>query len=595
MTDDLVFEEPVDMEGSLLPYNYLPAAFDVLSDAPNPMNRVVMVLQGKNSERRSAAEYHIVSQDTLRESHNIAGQMNNFALYLGARGINQEIAYRQCFLGPPSFLPETSVEDARKLVFDPLEIANAEPVTHVAVIIDIGTAFWNQAFRSDTGPRFKAMRYLDFDAGPGTPPLQALTETEIQTICGYADQPGGQDRIVAELGTRFPGSYFGVEGGAEPGTLWHGSAMADLMAGLPKEAPDTTVLMGIELPMAVLRDADGDSLTAVLATLVEGALQMTMPFAGKPLVIALPWGFCAGPQDGSHPAALAIEKVLALHTGRDVKLLVAMGNQLQDQCAAHILPSDPAEPENAVIWQLPPDDFSNNTLEFSIAANGPVARQTVRITAPSGQTVVILLRDSKRVLIRRDGVVIGTILRFKDTPTGPRLRLTFAPTGWMPQSTRPTPAGDWVVSFHHADEVRIWVLRDDRDPALDKALPRRPSRLADPNYRMRDEHDQYRMSDDPDCAVVRSGTASVLATAGTAIAVQADETLGGGTGQLSWYSGTRVSRAPAEARATVDQGRHSAGVLAAANGSAQMTRVSGTSAAVALVARSLLSLPARPS
>lgn len=595
MTGDLVFEEPVDLDGALLPYNYLPAALDVLSKAQEPANRVVLLLPGKDGQRRSSVRYHIVSQDTLQGAQTAPGSENSLAKFLETRGINREIAYKRCILGPTSKLPETQAEEAKELVFETFEIANAEQISHVAVIIDIGIAFWNAAFRSTKGPRFKAMRYLDFDAAPGTPPLQALTEPEIAAICSTADQPGGQDRIVADLGARFPDSYFGPDGGAEPGTLWHGSAMADLMAGLPKDAPETTVLMGIELPMAVLRDADGDTLTAVLVTLIEGALEMTMAFADKPLVIALPWGFCAGPQDGSHPAALAIEHVLALYPRRDVKLLVAMGNQMQDQCAAHLLPSDPAEPENAVIWQLPPDDFSANTLEFSVVANAPVNRQTVRITAPSGQTVVVLIRQSRQVVIRRGGVIIGIVVRYLDTATGPRSRLTLAPTGWAPQTTGPTPAGNWVVSFHHADEVRIWVLRDDRDPGLDKALPRRPSRLFDPNYLSRDNHDAYRLADDKDCAVIRSGTASVLASAGSVTSVAADETLGGGPALPAWYSGALVSRAPADARATVDLGRHNAGILAAANGTGQMVRVSGTSAAVALAARGLLSLPARPS
>ncbi len=595
MMEELSFEEPVDLIGTLLPYNYLPAAFGILSDVPDQMNRIVLVIPGEDDARRRLVQYHVVSQDTLRDSHNVEGKSNRLASYLTERGIADDFAYRRCFLGPPTRLEETSANEARSLAFEPFEIANAEAIEQVAVIIDIGIAFWNKAFRSATGPRFKAMRYLDFDAGPGTDPLQALTAAEIYAICTQSDQPGGQDRVAADLGARFPGSYFGPDGAAVPGTLWHGTAMADLMAGLPPDVPDTTALMGIELPMAVLRDADGDNLGAVLATLVEGALEMTTAFAGVPLVIALPWGFCAGPQNGTHPFAKAIDKVLALHAGRDIKLLVAMGNQMQDRCSAHLLPSDPAEPENAVIWRLPPDDFSDNSLEFVVIANSAVLRQTVRITTPTGNTVVILLRESRRALIRRDGVIIGMLVRYKDTPGGPRLRLTFGPTGWRPNTAKPTPAGDWVVSFHHGDEVLIWVLRDDRDAILDKALPRRASHLHDPNYQARDQHDAYRMTDDPNSAVVRSGTASLLASAGSVIAVQADVTLGGGGAQPAWYSGRRTSGAPAAASATVDPGRHNAGVLAAANGSAQMTRVSGTSAAVALVARGMLNLPARPS
>ena len=47
------------------------------------------------------------------------------------------------------------------------------------------------------------------------------------------------------------------------------------MAGMPVDAPDSTVLMGIELPLQVLRDSDGDNLSTVLGLLVEGAIAMT--------------------------------------------------------------------------------------------------------------------------------------------------------------------------------------------------------------------------------------------------------------------------------------------------------------------------------
>jgi hypothetical protein len=592
MTDELTFGEPVDLQGDLLPYNYFPGALRALISAPDKMNRIVLLLAGEDDAPRQSVDYHVVSQKTLNAPE------DPFALprFLEDRRIGKDIAFNRCFLGPPTNAKETPVDKPQQILFPPLELANAEAVTQVAVIIDIGIAFWNPVFRTKTGPRFKAMRYLDFDAiGRGQAALEPLSEPEIAAYCTMADQPGGQDAVGAALAARFPGSYYGRQGGAEPGTIWHGTAMADLMAGLPPDSGDRTVLMGIELPMAMLRDADGDSLGAALTVLIEGALAMTAALPATKLVIMLPWGFTGGPQDGSHPFAQSIDRLLAHHCNRDVTLILPMGNQLQDRCAAHLAPSGPAEPENAVIWRLPPDDFSDNTAEFDVAATGPVLLQTLRLTAPTGETAVVLLGQSKRVWIRRGGVIIGGIVRYKDTATGPRLRMTMAATGWRANVPRPGFAGNWVVSFHHKDDVRIWLLRDDRDWSLDKALPRRMSYLFDPSYQARDASGAYRMTDDPGSAVVRLGTASVLSTARSAMVVQADETLGAAPPQAAWYSGITTSAHPADARATVDPGRHNAGVLAAANGSGQMKRVSGTSAATALVARAVLGLPARPS
>lgn len=589
MSDGLIFEHPFDLPSDFLPYNYFPAAFGLVADRPDPMNRIVLVLPGEAGGRRSSVEYHVMAHENLTD----AALLEKF---LDERGFDRDSAFERCFLGPPTRLDETAVGQARQMQFDTLEFATEQVITQVAVIIDIGIAFWNPVFRSQTGPRFKAMRYLDFDAfSRGQPALEPLSANEIDGFCRIADIGGGQDRIVAALGARFPDSYFGAHGAAEPGTLWHGTAMADLMAGLPHDAPDTTALMGIELPMTVLRNADGDSLGAALTVLLEGALEMTASqFSGVPLVVALPWGFTGGPQDGSHPFAMEIDRVLAMYPDRSVKFLLPMGNQMQDRCCAHILPSSAGEPENTVIWQLPPDDFSENSAEFNVVSTGVGAMQTVRLTAPTGETAVILLKEAQGMKIRRDGVVIGGLVRSKDIASGPRLRLVFGPTGWQAGTAKPAFAGNWTLSFHQRDEVRIWVLRDDRDWALDKALPRRASRLFDQNYRERDAHDAYLLTDSTNSTVVRAGTASVLATARSAIAVQADETLGTAKPQPAWYSGSRTSGRAAERAVTIDTGRHNAGVLAAANGTAQRVKVSGTSAAIALAARAYLGLPARP-
>jgi hypothetical protein len=174
------------------------------------------------------------------------------------------------------------------------------------------------------------------------------------------------------------------------------------------------------------------------------------------------------------------------------------------------------------------------------------------------------------------------------------LRMVLAPTAWRAAVRRPCFAGDWTLSFHHSDDVRIWVLRDDRDWSLDKAWPRRASHLFDQAYRVKDANGAFLLTDDPDSTVVRMGTASVLATARSVLAVQADEVLGLGTPAAAWYSGIQMTGRPADLTAVVDNGRHDAGLLACANGTAQMVKVSGTSAAIALAARGYLGLPARP-
>ena len=606
MIDDLTVTEPERVIGNLLPYNYLPAAFQAIAakdTIPDMPGRIVFVLPDDAINARTGLDYHVVSAKTLA----VPSDLSDF---LVTRNFSDADSFRRCFLGPPTSLQETPFDAPWSLNFEKLELATTETFDRAAVLIDIGIAFWNARFRVGNASRFKAMRYLNFDAvGAGLPPFAGLSEGDIATYCGMTKDPGGSERIVEDLGKRFPGSCFDTGGNAFRDALWHGTAMADLMAGLPTDSPDRTALFGIDLPMAVLRDSDGDSLTWVLTLLIEAALQMTSRFDTKPLVIVLPWAFSAGPQDGSHPAAMAIQTVLAAHPGRVITVMVSAGNQLQDRCCAHLKQSETPLSET-VIWQLPPDDFSDNTAEFIVTPAGPPASwgiQTVRITTPGGQSFVIAIRESHRVWFLRNGQIIGALLRYRDSATGPRLRLTFGPTGWKIPAHHPTPAGDWHLSFGRTDTVSLWVLRDDRDRKLDGPLPRRTSVFYDADYRERGPLGDYQLADDPESAVVRSGTASVLGTgkikptgvnaqqapvfAASLIAVQANELMIGVPERQAGYSGRRMDGQPVTTTEIVDRDRYTRGVSAVANGSPQRVNVSGTSAAVALSARAALGYP----
>lgn len=589
MSDDLAISDPVPVVGSLLPYNYIPAAFAQLVAPQDYINRIVFVLPGNSDEPRASIRYHVASAKTLSEPGVLAKFLND-------REFGDEDTFRRAFLGPPTRLEETNPNDPPTLAFDRIELANAEKFDQVAVIIDIGIAFWNARFRTATGSRFKAMRYLDFDAiGAGLPPFTGLGEADIDALCAVSDGPDGSAKVVAELGQQFPDSYFGRGGGAVPDAVWHGTATADLMAGLPPGTEDSTALFGIEVPMAVLRDADGDNLTTVLTLLVEAALEMTAGLADKPLVVMMPWGFSAGPQDGSHPAAQAIQQALASRRRRRVTLLVPAGNHLQDRGCARLLPSDKPTREE-VVWHLPPDDFSQNTVEICVTpsvAPSPSGVQTVRISPPFGAAFVVAIKESHQAVIWRGGQIIGVLLRFRDIASGPRLRLTFAPTGWRIPGQRPTPAGNWTLSFSRTDDVSLWVLRDDRDRMLDGPFPRRASFFDALAYREREALGDYVLTDDPGSAVVRSGTVSVLATttARPVVAVQANEQFITKPEAQAWYSGRRADGQAIATTELVDAERRGSGVLASANGTWQRERITGTSAAAALHARRLLGLP----
>lgn len=591
MSENLTVSDPKPLIGSLLPYNYLPAAFANLAAPNDSPNRIVFQLPATAEAPRKGIRFHVASGKTLSSP-------DDLATFLDQRNYSDGDTFERCILGPPTLLAETGDEDLLTLNFGQLHLNSAQNYDQVAVIIDIGIAFWNDRFRLGAGSRFKAMRYLNFDAYiAGQSPFIGLEEADITNLCRRSDEANGVSHVVAELGKRFPDSYFAPQGAAVPDALWHGTATADLMAGLTKDTPNKTALFGIELPMSVLRDADGDSLAFVLTLLVEAALEMTLPFKDKPLLIMLPWGFSAGQQDGSHPAAKALQNALVSAGNRDVKMMVPAGNQLQDQCCAHLAPSQSPEPRQAT-WYVPPDDFSQNTIEVFVTPSVPASPsgvQSVRITPPFGASFVIAIKESHYVLIWRDGQLIGILVRGRDVATGPRLRLTLAGTGWRYASQRPTPAGNWKLSFARTDAVALWVLRDDRDHMLDKALPRRASWLSDMAYQGQDALGTYNLADDLGSTVVRSGTLSVLATAPAVIAVQANELMIGQPSRQAFYSGRKSNGVALPVTAIVDKDLQASGISVSINGSRQQARFTGSSAAVAIHARRQLGLPPYPS
>ena len=598
MGDALELGPALSLQGTSLPYNYLPAAFPDWGSLPEIPSRVLIVLPDPDSDvARATARYHLVNSGTQNNPASLSAFVRDLAG-------DDLAASDRCLFGPPSRAGLANTAPALTLNLDPLEPGNGLAPARIAVIIDIGIAFWNARFRRVGGPGFKGMWFLDFDAPlDGKATLTRLGDEDIEALCKLADAPGGAEQVVATLGQTFPGSWYGPGGGAGPDALWHGTAMADLMAGLPQDAPDGTALYGIELPMAVLRDADGDSLSAVLPLMVEAALAMTRGQSQVPLTIVLPWGFAAGPQDGSHPAAQAIARVLAnargsagpAQGGRDVTLIVPAGNQLQDRCCGRLTGGPVGGPDQHLCWQLPPDDFSQNAVEISVRPLGPASEvQTLRIVPPGGPTLVVTIREREVVPILSGGVLVGLLVRFGDSGGGARLRLVLAPTGWGGPHAVPAPPGDWGLGVAATDSVRAWILRDDRDRALDGPLPRRMSRFADIRYHDSDATGGAPLGDDPGSPVVRSGTMSLLATAAGVMAVQANEADLGGAARQAAYSGRRSDGSLPSEVALVDQGRTGRGVLAAANGGDRRMRVSGTSAAAALRARTALGLPALP-
>ncbi|MGL6209782.1 MAG: S8/S53 family peptidase [Paracoccaceae bacterium] len=584
MADDITFSGPenfASVNATLLPWNYLTHGLLGLIGRSDGQSRIVMALPDEASGL--PATYAAIGADTLSNPTATIDYIEQLDMQISPA------APPRCFLGPVTDLKPFEPGQGTPREIFPITgeswalIYNTRP-REAVVIIDAGIAFWNRRFFANSGPRFCGVRYLDFDL-PNIGQSNHLNEVDIEALCKLADREGSAS-VMRHLGGRFPKSFFGAVANPDPDGVWHGTAVADLAAGaLPGEA-DHVALFGLELPRAVVADYSGEILTATLALILPAAIAMTKDFAGTPLTIVMPLGFPGGPQDGSHPAALAITKALAASGRENVRIVLPAGNHLQDRCRAK-LPGNGSG--RKVFWELPPDDYSINQVEYF----GPMGQSVdLRITPPGQPARDCNMEDPETFrYVSRNDERIGILMRFVDGAGRSWTRLalwqTAASTAGMP-----VPHGRWAQSVAGNGALDLWVLRDDRDLAADMSRPRRPSRLWDPQYLPRNPSGARPLTDDPAALVRRSGTLSVLATAvgGGVTVVQANERLGEGRPHKAGYSGRREDGADIVVQAMVDDGWPGRGAEASANGSGRRVRMSGTSAAAGISARVLVGL-----
>jgi hypothetical protein len=451
------------------------------------------------------------------------------------------------------------------------------------VVIDYGIAHWNRRFvRSDGTPRFGSVGHLAFDtAASGGVRVTMLSQSEIAADCHKARMPGGELALLRTLGQRFPDGFFGQF--PNPEGFWHGTAVSDLAGGARPGQTGGPVLFGIDLPTAAVTDSAGDTLQAVLPAALETAFMMTRNIAHLPLTIVLAFGYPGGPHDGSHPIARIIARFLEkTRSQRQVRLVVPAGNHLQDRCAARLPAAAKGMPASSVIWRLPPDDFSGNTVMICTEGSD---HPGITLTAPGGLSASITVSPGEFAPVHHNGTLVGGLHFLPRTDGWNRLRLSLTGTGWTAGEPPPAPSGDWQLSVRSDTDADLWVLRDDRSRATDRNRPARRSMFASPAYRPHDERGAYAMADTATGPLLRSGTASILTTAPGVLAVQSDQRIGHLPPETAYYSGRCFDGHPFDRRILVDDGWQGKGCDVVANGRSQRFRMSGTSAAAGIAAR----------
>jgi hypothetical protein len=601
MEQEVTFSDPPhsvpDGDLEYLPYNYLPAALPAIAGDSTAQNRIVMTFPkpASNPDKVGTATVYTAIDAKL------LGRPDETANFLkGAQEILTGAGFipQPWFLGPPTEMNQDQ-SILRSLERTPIELGNPTDFAAVVVVIDVGIAFWNRRFVDSNGPRFQAIRFLDFDPNldaNGVPVPPTLDFTEIEAKCLQAAAGGDAYReIVQDLGSRFPGSFYGSAAAEDLDGLWHGTAMADLAAGHSGDPEKRVALFGLELPTKMVQDYSGGSLTTSLLAVLEAALSMTSQITETPVTILLPYAFSGGPQDRTHPAAEVIENFLAIHARAGLNIVVSAGNHLQSRLRAQL----PGAPESGaplkLDWWEAPDDFSTNTVEAFIQNVAPMnGRASLDIKAPPNELALSsgLIEGQSRNILRQ-GAVIGSIQRFKNVGDTARLRLSLMPSGRRGTEVV-APHGRWVLSTPSTQRANLWVLRDDRDPVFDREYPHRQSHFDHQMYRPTNKLGEPGRDDDPGSPVMRSGTLSPLATAPGVDAVQADERLGNSAQRQAEYSGKPDGSQSLALHYLVDDGWIECGVPASANGSERRVRVSGTSSAAALHVRDSIGLGPPP-
>ncbi len=478
---------------------------------------------------------------------------------------------------------ELPVHDRAGLLFGPpmsqsgtraasVPTAQREKTLQKAIIgvIDLGFAFWNPRFRSLPDSGFAGIAFLNFepDAAGGGSALEP-EELDGAALAQLVQLPGGEVAIRAELRAQFPRSIHG-DGPLGGAPFWHGTAMAELAA------PPNVPLFGLELPRAVLEDSTGGTLEAVIAPAIRTLVSMMMrhPLAGSDtqLLILAGFAFTGGPRDGSRPGVKALRAVLDDPAFGRVKLVLPMGNHGAEPCVL-------LDVEGPMVWTLPPDDHSANTLDL-FPAGSPSA---LVLTEPGGAEVRLELGPEPRLAqVLSAGRLIGLIWSRPGSEGSARIRITLNGTAAGPAVVQP---GSWTVALDGADSrtrtCDAWLLRDDRPLSDRREAPFRQAALhlagAIPPVGRGQSGSGH----------ARVGTASALASAQDGVGVVAvgalERAWPGGDARRANYSGRFSDGQRTEAAAMlVDAEGPGRGTLALGGGGARLYRVSGTSVAAAL-------------
>ena len=234
------------------------------------------------------------------------------------------------------------------------------------------------------GRRLVVRQFAESDAGQAPAPAKvqpAYLDCECQLWNGASRPPALTDE---------PGVYRACDYLYPTPSGRHGAAVLDLVANpslqiadRPHPRPHTRRVHFVQLPVPIVLDTSGSSLSAHALTAIHDALHAAQD--GDDVLVNLSFGNNSGPHDGSSMIECAIVELLKLYDGlphaggkRLILVLPAgnthlLRNHAQGQ-ARHAKPS-------TIDWKVLPDDDTDNFLEIWVPRNRSF---TITVASPNG-------------------------------------------------------------------------------------------------------------------------------------------------------------------------------------------------------------------
>jgi hypothetical protein len=473
-------------------------------------------------------------------------------------------------------------------------------------IIDDGIAFAHERFRRvHSGTVVSRVEHWWLQdgpwRGPGTIwPGCELQKTEIDQLLKDCSHAGvvDEDEVYRRAGLT---DFRRVGHKSAAWRAAHGTHVMDLACGFDEQsAPTDRPIICVQLPVRATSRTSGGSLFSYVSSAIGYIVRRAHGIAqaqgiATKIVVNLSYGRLAGPHDGTSPLEHELDRLVGQYAACNITLRVVLpaGNGYLSRCHAHVSFGSIGE-SKLLEWRIQPDDRTPSFLEIWLPSRsgGSASRVKLTVTSPTG--VARTIRETPPVFDtwQSGGRIYG---RFgcwhMPAPTDRnRFLVMVRPTADLDRTRPLAPAGTWRIELENegltaSEVVDAWVQRD--DSLYGFPLRGRQSYFKNSCYRRHDDAGREIETDDPACAVLRSGTLNAIATGREPIV------MGGFLGKEmvpAKYSAAgpilRTDPYRPDAMSISEDSRAHRGVLAAGSRSGSVVTMGGTSVAAPRIARS---------